>query len=239
MTGPEVTLPAFGGWQTVTHSWTSGAGQSLANFCLRVMSGDGVGNDFGIDDISISSTVVLSDEVEVLVDVLPIELVFFIGEAIMGQSHLNWRTASELDNDHFRLLRSADLDNWEEITRIPGAGNSQTGKDYHAVDESPFVGTNYYTLVQVDLDGTENRSPVVVVHQIGNDIFLSGPNPSPVGMPIQFNGPIDALRVTDLLGRHITHSVNGNSLSIKAGAGIYVVTMQRGSAVRSVQLVLE
>ena len=239
MTGAEVTLPSFGGWQTVTHSWTSGTGQTAATFCLRVMSGDGVGNDFGIDDISISSTVLLSDEVEVLVNTLPIELVSFTGEAVMGQNHLSWRTASEQDNDHFRLLRSADLDTWEEIARIPGAGNSQTGKDYHAVDEAPLAGTNYYLLVQVDLDGTETRSPVVAVDHAGNDLFLSGPNPAPVGMPIQFNGPVDGLRVMDLLGRHVPHSMSGSSLSILAGAGVYVVTMQRGSAVKSVRVVLE
>src|SRR5690606_6173949 len=125
--------------------------------------------------------------------------------------HLNWRTASERNNDHFRLLRSADQDIWEEVARIPGAGNSQTVQDYHAVDLAPLVSTNYYVLVQVDLDGTEARSPVVAVDHVGNTLSLSGPNPAPVGMPIQFNGPIDGLRVTDLLGRHVPHNVSGNS----------------------------
>jgi len=239
MTGPEVTLPSFGGWQTITHNWTSVAGQTVATFCLRVMSGDGVGNDFGIDDISISSTVVLSDELEVLVSTLPIELMSFSGEAIMGQNHLNWRTASERNNDHFRLLRSADLDMWEEIAHIPGAGNSQTVLDYHAVDDTPLDGTNYYTLVQVDLDGTEARSPVVAIANIGHELYLSGPNPAPVGLPIRINGTLDGLRVTELLGRHIAHTVSGNSLFILAGAGVYVVTMQRGVALKSVRVILE
>ncbi|MBP7154834.1 MAG: hypothetical protein KBA60_02400, partial [Flavobacteriales bacterium] len=35
-TGPEVTLPNFGYWQQITHTWTSAAGQTSANFCLRV-----------------------------------------------------------------------------------------------------------------------------------------------------------------------------------------------------------
>ncbi|HQV74045.1 MAG TPA: hypothetical protein PLE78_01035 [Flavobacteriales bacterium] len=238
-TGPEVTLPNFGYWQQITHTWTSAAGQTSANFCLRVMSGDGVGNDFAIDDISISSTVVLSDEVEVLASTLPIELLSFRGEAIMGQNHLNWSTASERNNDYFRLLRSVDIEMWEEITRIPGAGNSQTVLDYHAVDDTPLVGTTYYTLVQVDMDGTEARSPVVAVAQVGNELYLTGPNPAPVGMPIQINGTLDGLRVTDLIGRHIAHTVNNNSLSILGGAGVYVVTMQRGATVRSVRVIME
>lgn len=239
MSGPEVTLPSFGGWQTVTHTWTSGAGQNTTTFCLRVMSGDGVGNDFGLDDISISSTVVLSDQVEVLVNTLPIELVSFTGEAIMGRNHLNWRTATERNNDHFRLLRSADLENWEEVIRVQGAGNSQTGQDYHAVDGMPLFGSNYYTLVQVDLDGTETRSPIVAVEHFGSGLFLSGPNPAPVGSSIQFAGSIDGMRVTDLLGRQVAHSVNGNALYIHAGEGIYVVTLQRGTLFRSERVVLE
>lgn len=241
MTGPEVTLPTFssGSWQTITHSWTSSAGQTGATFCLRVMSGDGVGNDFGLDDLSISSIVLLSDEVEVVADPLPIRLVSFTGQAIMGRSHLRWRTASEWNNDHFRVLRSADLDRWEEIARIPGAGDSQVGHDYHAVDDLPLSGTTYYTLVQVDLDGTQHGSPVVAVAHKDNELCLRGPNPAPVGMPIHFNGAIEGLRVTDLLGRDIPHTVSGQSLTIQAGAGVYVVTLQRGAAIRSVRVVLE
>lgn len=238
-TGPEVTLPSFGGWQTITHSFTTGTGQTSAPFCLRVMSGDGVGNDFGIDDISISSTVVLSDEVEVLASTLPIELVFFTGEALLGGIHLNWRTASELNNDHFRILRSPDLDNWEEIARVTGAGNSQMEHSYHVVDAKPLPGTNYYSLVQVDLDGTRSGSPVVAVFNSADELGLFGPNPTSVGSPLHFNGSIDGLRVTDLLGRNIPHTVNDNALLIQAGPGVYVVTMQRGALLRSTRVVLE
>ncbi len=238
--GPEVLLPAFGaGWQTITQSWTAPPGPTTATICLRAMSGEGVGNDFGLDDISFSSTVVLSDQVDVLDVLLPVELVSFTGEAIMGQSHLNWRTASERNNDHFRLLRSVDLDSWEEIARIPGAGNSQTERDYSAVDGTPFMGSNYYALVQVDLDGTGTRSPVVAVKHMANEPHLIGPNPAPVGMPIRFNADIDGLQVTDLLGRYIPCAVSGNSLTILAGAGVYVVTMRHGDAARSVRVILE
>lgn len=238
--GPEVLLPAFGtGWQTITQVWTAPAGITTATICLRAMSGEGVGNDFGLDDISFSSTVVLSDQVAVLPIVLPVELVSFTGEAIMGQSHLDWRTASEWNNDHFRLLRSGDLESWEEIARIPGAGNSQTERDYHAVDGTPLMGTNYYALVQVDLDGAETRLAVVAVNHQANELHLVGPNPAPVGMPIRFNAGLSGLHVTDLLGRYIPFSVSGNSLSILAGAGVYVVSMQRGDAASSVRVILE
>jgi gliding motility-associated-like protein len=59
-------------WLTFNASWTVPAGVTTADFCIRVTSGHGVGNDIGIDDISISSTIVLTDEVEVTVTPLPV-----------------------------------------------------------------------------------------------------------------------------------------------------------------------
>lgn len=71
--GPEVTLPAqAAGWTTVNTSWTSGAVQTSANVCIRVMSGDGVGNDFGLDDISVNGTIVLRDYVDLILWALPV-----------------------------------------------------------------------------------------------------------------------------------------------------------------------
>lgn len=71
--GPEWNLPVFGsGWQTINQAWTSPPGPTTSNICLRVMSGEGVGNDFGLDDISMSGTIVLSDTVNVSVTPLPV-----------------------------------------------------------------------------------------------------------------------------------------------------------------------
>ncbi len=71
--GPEWNLPVFGsGWQTINQVWTTPPVLTTANICLRVMSGEGVGNDFGLDDISVSGTIVLTDTVNVTVTPLPV-----------------------------------------------------------------------------------------------------------------------------------------------------------------------
>jgi gliding motility-associated-like protein len=72
--GPEVTLPVQSlGWQVATYNWTApGNAPTTTTICLRVMSGDGVGNDFGLDDISMQGTIVLSDNVTVNVTPLPV-----------------------------------------------------------------------------------------------------------------------------------------------------------------------
>lgn len=70
---PDFTFPAFNaGWQQFTTTWTAGPGQTSVNACLHVTSGDGVGDDFGLDDISISGTVYLRDTVRVTVTPLPV-----------------------------------------------------------------------------------------------------------------------------------------------------------------------
>ncbi|MBK6775277.1 MAG: hypothetical protein IPG74_05305 [Flavobacteriales bacterium] len=66
------TAAAQGSWTLFTNTWTSGPGQFSADFCIRVVSGWGVGNDFAVDDISISSTIVLSDQQQVFVTPLPV-----------------------------------------------------------------------------------------------------------------------------------------------------------------------
>ena len=71
--GPQVTLPIWAnGWQNVTQTWTTAPGQTSATVCLRAMSGDAVGNDFGLDDISLTGTVVLTDDILVTVTPLPV-----------------------------------------------------------------------------------------------------------------------------------------------------------------------
>lgn len=69
---PDFTFPAYNaGWQTFTTTWTAGPNQTSVNACIRITSGDGVGDDFGIDDISISGMVYLRDTLNVSVTPLP------------------------------------------------------------------------------------------------------------------------------------------------------------------------
>jgi len=57
---------------------------------------------------------------------LPIQLVDFDGYDDGDVNVLNWVTASEINNDYFLIDRSENGINWEELTRVSGAGNSST-----------------------------------------------------------------------------------------------------------------
>ena len=73
---------------------------------------------------------------------------------------VEWETATELNNDYMAVERSADGRRFDEIGRVPGAGNSNTPLRYDLLDEQPLPGRSYYRLRQVDFDGTTSYSDV-------------------------------------------------------------------------------
>jgi hypothetical protein len=95
---------------------------------------------------------------------LPVELLRFNAENMQGQVELSWETATERNNDFFRLQHSADGEHFQMITRVPGAGQSTTPQQYQHFHKNPVTGANYYRLQQVDFNGSIAYSPVRVVN---------------------------------------------------------------------------
>lgn len=138
---------------------------------------------------------------------LPVEMLSFTGEQIDQTVELRFTTASEHNNSHFDVMRSRDGVDWEKIDEVPGAGNSLVSISYDLVDESPFDGTNYYMLRQVDLDGTEHNSEVIAVDFLRSvhPMLALWPNPLTRGMSLQgLDGK--AFEVLDILGRVVQGS---------------------------------
>jgi len=76
---------------------------------------------------------------------------------------LDWRTASEINNDYFTIERSVDGVNFEIIDIINGAGNSNNILHYETIDSNPLEGVSYYRLKQTDYDGQFEYSSIVSV----------------------------------------------------------------------------
>lgn len=94
---------------------------------------------------------------------LPIHLLSFTGEKVRDDVRLRWSTATEENNDYFTILRSKDGVNFEEVTRVPGSGTSESVREYEEYDRHPYAGLNYYRLLQTDYDGTTSSSETIVV----------------------------------------------------------------------------
>ena len=94
---------------------------------------------------------------------LPIELVSFTGEYDGTNIKLDWVVASQLNNDYYTIEKSYNGYNWETISTVLGAGNSNQLMSYTTYDERPIIGHNYYRLTQTDYDGMyETFSPIAV-----------------------------------------------------------------------------
>lgn len=94
---------------------------------------------------------------------LPIELVEFNAVAEGAKLHLNWATASESNNSGFYMEASRDMDRYERVGFVPGAGNSSIYRYYDTSVELPAAGLWYVRLAQQDYNGALSYSPVVAV----------------------------------------------------------------------------
>jgi len=118
-----------------------------------------------------------------------VELLDFYGSVEEDGNLLQWVTASEDNNDYFRLMRSTDGFSFEEIHREQGAGNSNVTLDYKFLDKTAPAGTSYYRLDQVDFDGAESRSNVINLQRNVNSSQLLNlwPNPTTTLLNVQYS----------------------------------------------------
>lgn len=119
--------------------------------------------------------------VEIRSNLLPIELLSFeVKKHEESTAEISWTTASEINNDYFVIEKSIDGVNWNEITKISGAGNSNDIKNYFYTDKLQTIGNIYYKLKQVDYDGTSSYSDIKTIrsNQIETtESFSIYPNP--------------------------------------------------------------
>lgn len=174
---------------------------------------------------------------------LPITLLNFDAQAAGAVVDLFWATASEMNNEHFTVERSADGYTFLPLLRVPGAGYSTVKLEYSAVDEAPLQGLSYYRLRQTDYDGTSTLSNVVSVRTIHHS---SEPLSVHVG-----DGSLRAFHsfeagssysILDMTGRLVSTGIateedvlNVPVLGIPSGA--YILRMQDGERSESVRFI--
>ncbi len=92
-----------------------------------------------------------------------VTLIYFRATGGDGFVALEWATATELDTAGFRVERaqsaSGSFELLSDIGFIPAAGSGLFGATYSAEDQSQIINdqTYYYRLIEVELDGTQNR----------------------------------------------------------------------------------
>jgi hypothetical protein len=153
-----------------------------------------------------------------------------------------WTTATETNNEYFMIEGSNDAQNWNEISRISGAGNTIIQQDYEYIifDQN----YEYYRLSQTDFDGTreyfdiltatcesdENTFEITSLHHDGSSLQI--------GIKGIIPGKLD-IQVVNSLARPVTYqsiSVSGSEqfigLPLDLETGIYVVSLiQNGEGI--------
>ncbi len=173
---------------------------------------------------------------------LPVELTFFSATAGDSRVTLRWKTASELQNQGFEVLRSENpkgdfqlLDSYTRNSTLRGAGTSNQSHDYIYIDKYVNNGTTYYyKLVDVDNNGVRTEhgpisaTPDAAITDPGSGVvpaafalYQNSPNPFNPSTRISFDVPASAsgrvkatLAVYNLLGQKIADLFNGE---IEAG----------------------
>ena len=154
-----------------------------------------------------------TDDIELTLTVLPVELTAFYGQHLNNANQLFWTTSSEVDNKHFEILASKNGINFESVGRVNGAGTTLEKKSYQYRDKFPFNTLTYYKLQQVDFDGKTTYSDVIAVK---NDslkdarIISFYPNPTDGKTAVKFelNEPKSIIyQVTGLGGKTFYRNV--------------------------------
>lgn len=97
-------------------------------------------------------------------DALPITLLSFsANKNNNGHILVEWTTAQEINNSFFTIERSTDAINFEPLTQLDGAGNSDDFVKYNYTDSKPLTGASYYRLRQTDHNGESTLSRVARV----------------------------------------------------------------------------
>jgi hypothetical protein len=149
---------------------------------------------------------------------LPVDLIAFRAQREKETVKLTWQTARESQNAGFTLLRRTTLEkHWTTMAFIAGNNYSQIKQNYTYTDKTAPTGEVYYQLIQVDLDGQRQISPVVALSRILEQTPVLEVYPVPVAGYLQVNlagftqavrlevlGPDGKILLSQLLHRQAT-----------------------------------
>lgn len=191
--------------------------------------------------LSFSSLTDTSTLCPVITTTLPVKLLSFTANCKTETDfELEWKTASETNNDYFAIERSDDGKLFHEIARIAGAGNSNSEISYRYLDQTiNYSNQFFYRLKQSDQTGEVYYSSSIHAHSSCNSNFfqvLAYPDRDAKNITLSIRncikGTLDYV-LSDYLGRNL---IKGNvsvlnqdiTFTIPTGelaSGIYYLTL--------------
>ncbi|MFT5266351.1 MAG: hypothetical protein ACI8YQ_005115, partial [Polaribacter sp.] len=119
---------------------------------------------------------------------------------------LLWANNTSFRNDHFVIERSADGENFVELTEVADYGsNDERAWNYEGVDTNPMIGNNFYRVKVVFRDGAFDYTNTKLVEFYSTPDFALFPNPatSKVYLNLErYVGKDVTISIQDNLGRN-------------------------------------
>ena len=165
-------------------------------------------------------------------DPLPLQLLSFTAALQGNQALLTWKTAHEQNANSFEVEKKAATSNDFSFLASLAAKGNNGDEVYQYTDHSLTEGVTYYRLKEVDKNGLDNYSQIVLVNlQSSNTATLKVyPNPVLTQMNITFNATENKtyqLELVDALGRTVinkqvscikgSNTINWNVAQLTAG----------------------
>lgn len=182
------------------------------------------------------------------ISTLPVKLTSFTAKPSKNAVQLNWATASEQNNSHFEILRSANGEPNVVIGKVNGNGTTSIAKQYHFTDYSPLASA-YYQLRQVDYNGNSEKSDVVFVNATLNQNSLTARLGNGVLVASYQSATVTQahIAVADVNGKTLVKKVvllqkgtNQIEIPVSLNRGLYVVKLtENGGKVQSAKLVAQ
>jgi hypothetical protein len=172
---------------------------------------------------------------------LPIYISNFKGAVVEKGVELSWEVVSEQDGKEFEVLRYDSQMKNEEVLGKVSLTDQRVGM-YRFVDQNPLLGTNYYQLKQIDIDGTFQRSKIVSVTPATISGTVVAPNPAQDYVDLQFSSRtsgLSNLSIYDVSGVEIsksqiqiTEGKNNHRLNVKRfSSGNYFIKITHGGEI--------
>ncbi|NDK56770.1 T9SS type A sorting domain-containing protein [Pontibacter fetidus] len=171
---------------------------------------------------------------------LPVELVWFKANRQEQVVQLQWKTASELNNEGFEVQTSIDGRTFTTIAFIPSKSpNSHVAQVYSYTDsQAKRNQLTYYRLKQVDFSGEVSYSKTAAISAATTPFIVQAtPNPFTDYLQFAFEATIVQVTLTDMHGKPVlTKTLTQQdktqdgyfklSTSQLEDSGIYVLTLQ-------------
>jgi len=180
-------------------------------------------------------------EIDNCLTALPVGLKNFRIEKSNATSLLLWETESEENSDYFEVERSGKGTDFTPIGTVDAKGTSDQVQFYQFTDAEALIGTSYYRLKMVDLNGEARFSSILSVNH-GSESVQVIPNPNNGSFQVIGLDGKSKLELCDLQGKILQmKETNEETIAFETGqkSGVYVLRVSNSKGIETIRVLVK